>query len=48
MIRAHPQTVFVLTHFSLRDTDRDIVAFFDKELDREQLDNVVVRADREP
>jgi ribonuclease Z len=48
VIRAHPQTVFVVTHFSLRHTDRDIVAFFDKELDGEHLDNVVAWAHREP
>ncbi|URM98180.1 MBL fold metallo-hydrolase [Actinomadura madurae] len=31
VIEAHPQTLFVLTHFSLRYSDRQILAFFHRE-----------------
>ncbi|MEV1000992.1 MBL fold metallo-hydrolase [Nonomuraea sp. NPDC050202] len=30
-VLAHPRTLFVLTHFSLRHTDREVLAFFDRE-----------------
>lgn len=40
VVEAHPDTLFVLTHFSLRHSDRDVLAFFDEH----QLDNVVVWA----
>jgi ribonuclease Z len=37
VVEAHPQSLFVLTHFSLRHSDQEVLAFF-----REQgLDNVV-------
>ncbi|MFJ3975820.1 hypothetical protein [Streptomyces sp. NPDC090021] len=28
MVEAHPETLFVLTHFSLRHSDRDVLDFF--------------------
>lgn len=37
VVEAHPRTVFVLIHFSLRHSDREILSFFR----RERLDNVV-------
>lgn len=37
---AHPDTLFVLTHFSLRHSDREVIAFFE----REGLANVLVWA----
>ncbi|MEV4755361.1 MBL fold metallo-hydrolase [Micromonospora sp. NPDC049559] len=45
VVEAHPQTLFVLTHFSLRHSDREILAFFRQQ--REQtgascLDNVLL------
>jgi ribonuclease Z len=40
VVRAHPATLFVLTHFSLRHSDAEVLAFFD----REELPNVVVWA----
>ncbi|MGW3349619.1 MBL fold metallo-hydrolase [Nonomuraea rubra] len=30
-VLAHPRTLFVLTHFSLRHSDRDVLAFFQRE-----------------
>ncbi|GAA4929430.1 ribonuclease Z [Nonomuraea thailandensis] len=30
-VLAHPRTLFVLTHFSLRHTDREVLDFFDRE-----------------
>ncbi|QVQ52783.1 MBL fold metallo-hydrolase [Spiractinospora alimapuensis] len=44
VIEAHPDTVFVLTHFSLRHSDREIVDFFAREArsaDGAPLRNVV-------
>jgi len=38
VIEAHPETLFVLTHFSLRHSDREIFEFFR----RDPLENVVV------
>ena len=40
VVTAHPETRFVLTHFSLRHSDADVIAFFDKE----NLPNVTVWA----
>jgi len=31
VVEAHPQTLFVLIHFSLRYSDREILAFFRRE-----------------
>jgi ribonuclease Z len=42
IVRANPQTTFVLIHFSLRHSDRDILEFFAR--DGAPLDNVVVWA----
>lgn len=39
-ITAHPEITFVLIHFSLRHSDREVIEFFE----REQLPNVVVWA----
>ncbi|MDF2710404.1 MAG: hypothetical protein K0R62_6056 [Nonomuraea muscovyensis] len=39
-VQAHPDTLFVLTHFSLRYSDREVLAFFE----RENLTNVLVWA----
>ncbi|MFI6288904.1 MBL fold metallo-hydrolase [Streptomyces sp. NPDC051018] len=39
-VEAHPETLFVLTHFSLRHSDREVVDFFA----REGLPNVMVWA----
>ena len=46
-VMAHPEVTFVLTHFSLRHSDREVVDFFDAELRRARLENVVVWAHRE-
>ena len=40
VVEAHPDTLFVLTHFSLRHSDAEVIAFFDKA----NLPNVVVWA----
>jgi ribonuclease Z len=40
IVEANPAMTFVLTHFSLRHCDPEIVAFFDKQ----GLDNVVAWA----
>ncbi len=45
-IAAHPEVTFVLTHFSLRHSDREVIDFFEAELRRERLENVVVWAHR--
>jgi ribonuclease Z len=42
VIEAHPDNVFVLVHFSLRYSDADVVAFFEREAG--ELSNVVVWA----
>ncbi|RJL36183.1 MBL fold metallo-hydrolase [Bailinhaonella thermotolerans] len=34
VVEAHPRTLFVLTHFSLRHSDREVVAFFRREWER--------------
>ncbi|QFQ99494.1 hypothetical protein F9278_28820 [Streptomyces phaeolivaceus] len=47
IVAAHPETLFVLTHFSLRHSDRDVIDFFRHELASgavEHLDNVVLWA----
>ncbi|HEX2312135.1 MAG TPA: hypothetical protein VHJ17_00250 [Thermomonospora sp.] len=44
VVRAHPGNLFVLTHFSLRHSDREILDFFDRELADAGLGNVVVWA----
>ena len=31
IVAAHPQTVFILTHFSLRHSDREVLSFFQRE-----------------
>jgi ribonuclease Z len=46
----HPETTFVLIHFSLRHSDREVVEFFAQELaaaDGAMLQNIVVWAHRE-
>jgi ribonuclease Z len=40
LVVSHPETQFVLTHFSLRHSDADVIAFFEKE----DLANVMVWA----
>ncbi|GAA2323100.1 hypothetical protein GCM10010149_90390 [Nonomuraea roseoviolacea subsp. roseoviolacea] len=42
-VLAHPGTLFVLTHFSLRHSDREVLAFFEQE----NLPNVLVWAHAE-
>ncbi|GAA4705079.1 hypothetical protein [Phytohabitans rumicis] len=45
VIQAHPQTLFVLTHFSLRHSDREILAFFRQQWEQagtSRLDNVLL------
>jgi ribonuclease Z len=44
VVAAHPDTLFVLIHFSLRHSDREVLAFFERELKEGGLDNVVVWA----
>lgn len=45
IVAAHPDNTFVLIHFSLRHSDREVVAFFEEELRREPgLANIVVWA----
>lgn len=47
---AYPGTLFVLTHFSLRHSDREVVEFFRLERERGgagHLDNVVLWAHAE-
>jgi ribonuclease Z len=44
VVVAHPHTLFVLTHFSLRHTDREVVAFFEGERATLPAGNVVVWA----
>ncbi|MFF5264310.1 MBL fold metallo-hydrolase [Actinomadura viridis] len=44
VVEAHPGTLFVLTHFSLRHSDREVLAFFRREREKAgagRLDNVV-------
>ena len=43
---AHPQTTFVLIHFSLRHSDREVVEFFEREVKEAKgaLDNIVAWA----
>lgn len=40
VVEAYPQILFILTHFSLRHSDREVLSFFR----RERLDNVVLWA----
>ncbi|MEV4173105.1 MBL fold metallo-hydrolase [Nonomuraea sp. NPDC049709] len=45
LVEAHPQTLFVLVHFSLRHSDREILAFFRREREEAKdgrLDNVLL------
>ncbi|WP_371578281.1 MBL fold metallo-hydrolase [Streptomyces sp. NBC_01314] len=45
VVEAHPENLFVLTHFSLRHSDREIIEFFQHELESgavKHLDNVVL------
>jgi ribonuclease Z len=44
VVQAHPETLFVLTHFSLRHSDAEVLAFFR----REPLDNILVWAHPTP
>ncbi|GAB3978305.1 hypothetical protein GCM10029978_070660 [Actinoallomurus acanthiterrae] len=47
VVEAHPETLFVLTHFSLRYSDREILAFFRREWEEAKdprPDNVVLWA----
>lgn len=44
VVEAHPHTLFVLTHFSLRHSDREVVAFFEGERASLPAGNVVVWA----
>lgn len=47
VVEAHRENLFVLTHFSLRHSDREIVEFFGRELESgavKNLDNVVLWA----
>ncbi|MCA9661672.1 MAG: hypothetical protein KC486_25260 [Myxococcales bacterium] len=47
-VRNNPNNTFVLIHFSLRHTDREVVDFFSEELaDPEAPDNLVVWANRD-
>jgi ribonuclease Z len=47
VVEAHSETLFVLTHFSLRHSDREVVAFFDAARKSLPADNVVVWASGE-
>ncbi len=50
VIAEHPQTTFVLIHFSLRHSDRQVVEFFDRAVRGAEggaLENIVVWAHRE-
>ncbi|MEM1008263.1 MAG: MBL fold metallo-hydrolase [Myxococcota bacterium] len=49
-IESNPQTIFVLTHFSLRHSDREVIAFFEALTSKEpsvDLSNVVLWAQSE-
>ena len=41
-ILEHPDTLFMLTHFTFRQTEREIIAFFEEELNKkgEAINNV--------
>jgi|GEM_PF-1406052 len=46
----HPENVFVLTHFSLRHSDKEVIQFFEKELQESEpgtLQNIVLWASQE-
>jgi ribonuclease Z len=46
-VLGNPQTTFVLTHFSLRHSDREVIEFFERELEASgQLGNLVLWASR--
>ncbi|GII90717.1 MBL fold metallo-hydrolase [Sinosporangium siamense] len=50
VVEARPETLFVLIHFSLRHTDREVLDFFEREWERAgdaRPDNVVLWAHRE-
>ena len=47
IVKAHPETLFMLTHFSLRHSDREVVAFFAQERQEHGLNNVMVWAHAE-
>lgn len=47
IVQAHPQTLFVLTHFSLRHSDREVLTFFKREwkaMGESRPDNVLLWA----
>lgn len=44
VVEAHPETLFVLTHFSLRHSDREVIAFFAEERKSLPAGNVAVWA----
>lgn len=46
-IAAHPENTFVLTHFSLRHSDREVLAFFEALAGEMPLDNIVLWAHTE-
>lgn len=43
----HPNTLFVLTHFSLRHSDTDVVQFFETQTQEHNLNNLMVWASTE-
>ncbi|WP_225993896.1 hypothetical protein [Actinomadura rudentiformis] len=42
IVEAHPETQFVLTHFSLRHSDQEILSFFQRERESAELGNVLL------
>ena len=44
IIKENPNTVFVLIHFSLRYSDAEIIAFFEEELEQNNISNVKIWA----
>ncbi|GAA2574127.1 MBL fold metallo-hydrolase [Actinomadura fulvescens] len=44
VVEAHPGTLFVLTHFSLRHSDQEVISFFQKERETAGLENVLLWA----
>ncbi|MFI0450482.1 MBL fold metallo-hydrolase [Actinomadura sp. 6N118] len=42
IVEAHPETQFVLTHFSLRHSDQEILSFFQHERESAELDHVLL------
>jgi ribonuclease Z len=47
-VLAHPGTTFVLTHFSLRYSDAEVIAFFEAEREKYGFENVLVWCSVEP